>query len=393
MRIHTPEIERLDGKVRLSARVETAGGSGSTPNALWFEVPEEFETLIYSGIESFVAVLYPTAMKLGQDIHLDDVFSPRLDYNIRLAGQVLHAMEPRLFKPVRIHHRGLRPDPPARAAGVGMMFSGGIDAFFTLMRHRPGTQAVPDYTLTHGVFLTDFELIPQRPASEQKALAVFKDLFEKLGLTLATATSNVAEFRRPGFGPASSRWHLRTISYELAGFGIFLSGGLGRLLIASSQPFNAYGSDFGGDFETQTLLSTEQLELVHDGIVEGRTAKTIAVAEWPDSYDTLRVCWWEADGVQNCGRCPKCVRTATTLAAIGRFDRFTTFPRPYRPQVILKQMSSIRGSFFLREIRALARTNGRRDIASRLTLAILISSLRSRIKQLVLRFKPDFRST
>lgn len=391
MRIHKPVIERSEGNIRLSARVETEGAAGLFPDTLWFEVPEKFESMIYTGIESFVVALLPYAMRLGEDVHCDGLLSQRLAYHIRLAGQVFFTMEPELVKPVAIHPAGLRSDPPSRPAGVGLMFSGGVDSFYALMRHRPGVQAVPDYTLTHGVFLYQFELYNQENSSYQNALSIFNDLFQRLGLTLIPATFNLREFRLPSDTAIGRRWHLRTHQYELAAAGLFLSGGLGRMLISSDQLFNAYGSDFGGDFETETLLSTEWHEIVHDGLADDRTVKTIAISEWPETYHTLRVCWWKADGVQNCGQCPKCVRTTTTLAAIGRFDRYSTFPKPYRPQVILKYMTTIRGSYFLPGIRDMARANGRTDIAFRISVAIVIVRLRVWIKWLVTRFNPGFK--
>jgi hypothetical protein len=267
-----------------------------------------------------------------------------------------------------------------------------VDAYFSLLRNLPSAQTVPGFTLTHGIFVFGFDLTDSKLDSYREALAVYQAQFERFGLTLIPAAFNVYEFRPPGEGFVRWFWLLRTHPIGLAGLGLFLSRGLGRLIMASSQQFDAYGDGFGGDFEIQTSLATEWFEVIHDSLVENRTEKTIALAEWPETHDSLRVCLWDPKGVRNCGRCPKCIRTMATLEAIGKLDRYSTFPKPFRLSLILKHLTGLRGGYYLVGMRRLARENGRKDLARVLSIALFVSRQRARLKRIITFVNPDFKN-
>ena len=120
--------------------------------------------------------------------------------------------------------------------------------------------------------------------------------------------------------------------------------------------------------------------------------KTLSLAEWPAAYDTLRVCWWDPDGVENCGRCPKCVRTMTTLEIVRKLDLFSTFPRPYHPGRVLTRLSSIKDAHYLREIQVLAVENGRTGIAVLARMALWFASLKAFAKRLLQAINPSYRN-
>lgn len=390
MRIRTPEISIKDETLRLSARIETQRGDHRVPDELYFEFPAEHRSLIHPGIESFVVALYPYAMSLGEDIQLDGQLSPHLAYHIRTVQEVLCHLDPYLFRPVEICHGGWKTEIPERAQGVGVMFSGGVDAYHTLKSHLPSNQPVPGHAITHGVFVFRFDLPDSKLDSYREALAVYDLQFKKLGLTLVPAAFNVYDFRPPGT-ELYYYWLQRTHPIGLAALGMALSGGLGKLVLASSQTFDAYGDGFGGDFEIQTSLSTEWFQMIPAASVADRTLKTIAIAEWPETYDSLRVCLWDPNGVRNCGRCPKCLRTTTTLEVIGKLDLYTTFPKPYRPLRILRYLTGLRGGYYLGGIRRLAVRNGRLWIAFLLSIALWISALRAFVKSIIRIFRPGFK--
>jgi hypothetical protein len=87
---------------------------------------------------------------------------------------------------------------------------------------------------------------------------------------------------------------------------------------------------WGSDPRVDPLLSTDALEVVHDGAEVTRVHKTTVIGRWPPTFGRLRVCVSADPAVPNCCRCEKCVRTMTTLELFGLLARHTSFPRPLR---------------------------------------------------------------
>ena len=107
------------------------------------------------------------------------------------------------------------------------------------------------------------------------------------------------------------------------------------MLLQGFRRFYIPGSYFGADLcadGTHPLLdplwSTSRLGFVHDGCEMTRFRKTEFVSRHPITYDTLRVCWLNQPGLQNCCECEKCVRTMIHLQALDRLEQFSVFPKP-----------------------------------------------------------------
>ena len=67
----------------------------------------------------------------------------------------------------------------------------------------------------------------------------------------------------------------------------------GGHLHASTFPASHTYNDlvpWGSDPRVDHLLSSETLQVVHDGAAATRIAKTEAIARWPATYGRLRVC-------------------------------------------------------------------------------------------------------
>ncbi len=389
MNIHAPEITTANGITRLAARVETQTQINGLPGELWYEFPEAFGGMAAVDMEAFVVPLVPFAMRLGEDIHVAGEFSPQLFYHLVRYQQIYSFYEPRTFRPVQIIPSGLRATPLERAPGVGVMFSGGVDSFYTLYRHLPERQPIPEFRLTHGIFLFHFDLQGYERASYRKASQLYQQLFREHGLTLIPANFNSREFQPGGSYSQRRRWANKAIGAVLAGAGLAFGRGLGRLLLASPHTLEFVGFT-GSSMPLDQSLSTEWLEVVHDSLVEDRADKTIALADWPATHDTLRVCWWDPDGVQNCGRCAKCIRTMTTLEAAGKLDAYTVFPKPLRRGRILPRLSAHSGGYYLPGMIRLALRNRRWDLFILLWIARLIGRLRGALKRFVRVFAPGF---
>lgn len=65
------------------------------------------------------------------------------------------------------------------------------------------------------------------------------------------------------------------------------------------------------------LLSSQRLQIIHDGSRFTRLEKVRELATWPTGLAALRVCPETSGEEANCGRCEKCLRTRLELLAAG----------------------------------------------------------------------------
>jgi hypothetical protein len=134
------------------------------------------------------------------------------------------------------------------------------------------------------------------------------------------------------------------------------------------------------------MLGTEGLQIIADGLEASRTFKTETIAQWPETYTTLRVCWRyvvfnETTGlIENCCRCQKCVRTMLALDLVGALHKYRTFPLPLRHRDVWRTscLSSAPKVFYLDNL-SLARRVSRRDRVADLCVA----GLRARFRRFV----------
>ena len=341
MKIGTPEITHDNNKVQVHVPVhfDPALADRRAPNipeALWYEFPAEYEADLYLGPEPFISALIPLAMAIGETIEVTAPISPRFAFNADRFMRVYAYWSPTDFQTVPILTPGYQVPPAREARGSALMFSGGVDSFHTLYSHLHDNQKVPPYCLTHGIFLFHFDQREHERPSYKQAAEVYSQLFTDLGLKLICADFNTGKFAPSRKWMSDHRFQSMTHGAKLAGVGGVLAGGLERLYLASSNKFTTT-IVYGTSILTVTLLSTETFDVVHSGFDRTRGQKVIELSEWPATYDHLRVCWWQPQGVQNCGRCHKCVRTMTTLEILGRLQDYSTFTTPLRTSLILRR--------------------------------------------------------
>jgi hypothetical protein len=106
---------------------------------------------------------------------------------------------------------------------------------------------------------------------------------------------------------------------------LFLEPLFERVLIASDTDHETQ-LPLGTGRMVDQLWSTERLEIVDDGGRLNREQRIELISDHPVVRETLRVCWENAGGAYNCGRCRKCMLTTIPLEALGVRQEFTSFP-------------------------------------------------------------------
>lgn len=217
----------------------------------------------------------------------------------------------------------------ASGRGVSLFFSGGVDSFYSLIKHR---DEIDQLVLVHGF---DIPLAETRAFASAEALVrKAAQLFDKKLVVVRT------NFHWDESQPSATRKERAPCDWRLyhgaaiAAVAYALAPLHHKVFIASTYSY-ADLRPCGSHPLLDPLWSTETLEVIHDG-GESRMEKLRGLVEHPEVLPLLRVCWEEFDQA-NCGRCEKCVRTMLGLRALGG-EYKPAFPDLLTPTLVSSQL-------------------------------------------------------
>jgi len=256
------------------------------------------------------------AVSAGETADLGSV-SPLLASNLETIRDIYAAWIPGHRVPLNFE---LSSDEVASAKGVSLFFSGGVDSFYSLIRHR---DEIDNLVLVHG-FDIPLENTEAFALAETQAREV-ASLFSK---RLIVVRTNL-HFEQPS---VPGGWGMYC-GAALAAVAHALASNHCKVYIASSYPY-ADLHPWGSHPLLDPLWSTEAVQIVHDG-GETRMDKLRVIIQCPEAISRLRVCW-QNTGNYNCGVCEKCVRTMLALRVLG-VDRCAMFSEILTPELVRRQ--------------------------------------------------------
>lgn len=218
------------------------------------------------------------------------------------------------------------------ASGVSLFFSGGVDSFYSLIKHR---DEIDNLILVHG-----FDIPLENAEAFALAEAPAREVAQLFGKRLIVVKTNLRE-KQPSIPGGWEMYHgaaIMAVAYALA-------PNHGKVYIASSYSY-ANLHTWGSHPLTDPLWSTEALQIIHDG-GETRMDKLRTLVQYPEVIERLRVCWEQLE-VYNCGHCEKCVRTMLGLRAHG-IDHLAALPGTLTPEFVRQQPLSHGSVLFWRE--------------------------------------------
>ena len=279
-----------------------------------------------AGDALLAATLLP-AMRLHEELEVADEVSPRLlgasdtiqDIWTSWAHHVHPADPPFARVPLRARTR----DAPLFDAprGRACFFTAGVDSFYTALARRSELDAL--------VFVHGFDVALDDPVRDRVADGVRKAA-AALGLPLVEVETDIRAF---------SDELLSWPDYHgsaLASVALLLAPAFETIYLPATMTY-ALLDPLGSHPLLDPLWSTEDVEVVHEGLGATRIEKLAAITEEPAARRWLRVCYRNHGGAYNCGRCEKCVRTMVALRIAGLADRVESLP-PLR----LSQVATVR---------------------------------------------------
>ncbi len=251
-------------------------------------------------------------MKAARSLAVSDSLSPRLFASQAEIQKLFQNWDTRfnvvpVVAPVGEPHQ-------ASIGGTGLFFTGGVDSFFSLLRHRD--------EITHLIFVRGFDIKREEQEVDGSVLPAIRAVAAQMNKHLVEISTNIREFSDPIVD-----WALDYHGTALAAVALLLAPTLNKVYVAASH---AEGDTFrwGSHLFLDPLYSTETLSLIHDGANATRVEKVAAIADDRVVQQTLRVC--NKAGAYNCGRCEKCLRTMINLRVAGALEKIATFDRRLR---------------------------------------------------------------
>jgi hypothetical protein len=310
MKVRFHGVVRSNGRDRLSATLDPPIDGESE---LWFEL-RRGEIELLESADPFALALVPLAASRGCSLEIDGPLSPSLLFHLDEVSRFLEMTtrgDPRHAhcQVVPLSAASLvertRPDPRAAVAGV----SGGIDATYTLARHRFLLPSDARLDLRRAVFVHGLDISLADEETFQEAVKRVERITEAAATPLVLLATNFKEL-----GPD---WELSTGAAGAAAL-TCVSDGLGTGLRASTAPYEHMDEPWGRAPYLDHLFSSASFEIVYDGAAANRLDKVRALAEtWPEVVPELRFCTRPAGRGGNCGACLPCVLTFLMFSLCG----------------------------------------------------------------------------
>lgn len=209
-----------------------------------------------------------------------------------------------------------------RGSGAMLLFSGGVDSWYSLVRHES----------EHPVLLTVIGAdVPVRDRSGTKVLTQMQEeTAHSLGCRgRVLVRTNLREFvNEAALGDEAGKyyrgdgwWHDFQHGIGLLGCSAPAAAALrcGRLYIAASFTAADGRVRCASDPSIDNCVRFGGTKVIHDGFESSRLEKLRALKEFHEREHKLvplHICWERSDGI-NCCRCEKCIRTWMELKHLG----------------------------------------------------------------------------
>ncbi len=262
------------------------------------------------GSDAFLSAALLPVMKMGQPLEVAGTVSPKLLSATQTIQDIFHKWFPE-FQKIPVQAETELSEGVSGPAGVGIFFSGGVDSFYTLLKHQD--------EITTIIFVHGFDMMLERTSLRSKVSREIRRVAQELGKNLIEVEINVHELFDQ-YADFAERYG----GSVLPSIGLLLSPQFRKIYIPASEAYEHINPDSSHPL-LDPLWSTENLTFEHDGCEANRIEKIARISQSDIALRSLRVCFDNRDDSYNCGRCEKCLRTMIGLQAVGALERCTAF--------------------------------------------------------------------
>ena len=316
---------KIEGR-RLSCFVEMGGEASE----LFFEFSEAPPANPSSSGNWIVAALLLSCMKLGETLVLQEPISPLLFHNLKTIQEIYKAWVPghsaiEIVAPLK--------EQPAGPERVGLLFSRGVDSFYSLLKH--------DHCISELIVLHGFEFPWHEDTRFREHLTSVRSVAEAFNKRVIVVRTNVKDHLE-----RYTHWDF-SHGAALTSVALCLEGSISKCIIASTSSY-AELHPWGSHPILDPLWSTESLQFLHDGTESLRVDKLRMIADNKLAMKYLRACD-NPSSSGHCGECEKCLRTMVGLHVIGRLADCSAMPHRVDPRAIRRLSLNEGEATFFRE--------------------------------------------
>lgn len=350
-------------RVRLCGEVSYDQKS-AVPEVYWLEVSEKYAEHLSESGNPWLACLLPLAVTLGEPLRISMPIDRVLFENAQELMQIWKCWYPHLhIIPIETY-----VFDAARQAELGRtaaFFSGGVDSFFTVLRHTNGLDAVRKVHIDDLICLRGFDVPLKNGEAFRRMREILSGVASDLGTELIDVAMNLRETTWAG-----TDWARLSHGCALASVALALENLYKQVLIPASDGLR-FMEPWGSHPLTDRLLSSGMLRIVHDGAQYSRIQKIKYCAQSPFVLRALRVCW-KSENDENCCACYKCYEAMLALELFVGLGSCTSFKNGTAGLGSLEQVycqTDYHASNF-RELRAIAVEKRRPEIVRAIDLSL-----------------------
>lgn len=277
---------------------------------------------------AIVAILL-LAMQHRHDIVVDGVVSPKLLDNLETLQSIWHRWRPRRYHRVSIRAKRERALQRTTTNPGGLFaFSGGVDASYTMFRHLQGQAGRNSIQPSAALLVHGMDIPLDRPDFYAAATASVERMLKPTSVPLIQMRTNSRALQMA--------WE-DSFGLQLSACFLALQSSFAFGVHGSGEPYDTLVLPWGSTPLTDSLNSTEAMQIIHDGCDLDRTEKIAWLADFTSITNDLRVCWAGEDLGKNCGECEKCLRTMLNFWATGH-----AVPSAFPKQLAVEHLSRIK---------------------------------------------------
>ena len=283
--------------------------NGDTTTPVYFKTEDAVLSLRN---EALVCLGLLPCLKTGRNLRIEGPLNRQFSDSLETILDVYCSWEPS-FSRAEVVGVTAQTATPRPGRGVGVFFTGGLDSFYTLLKHRD--------EITHIIFVHGIDVNLKEPALRSE----ISRMLQRVGAHFSVKVIEIEANLRDYFESFDLHWGKLSHGPAFAATAYLLSPLFHRVYMPSSYTY-AELTPWGSHCLLDPLWSSDNMEFIHDGCEATRIQKAALVGTSDIALNSLRVCFHSVHNAYNCGECEKCLRTMVNLYAVGALARCSTFP-------------------------------------------------------------------